>query len=251
MTRRTTKLTMAGCALLLGILAPLGGALAPAAAADEYVNALAISFDGVSFSESPEGSLFPADVALVPGSSVSTTVFLRNESDRAGEFQLAISGATASQASFLESLSMRASTAANPTGAAVPLTAGDQCSPLLAGEALPAGATAAVTITLLMDESVGNAEQRSTAGTDLHVSLREPGSPDLAGCEPGTGIPVLPEPTDPVDPVDAEDPDTVPATGLPVTGLAIGFSPWIGVSALVAGTVIFLISRHRKRLEAE
>ena len=247
-----SKRTLAGAAVLTGLLAPLSGLLAtPAAAgAPEELNALAISLDGVSFGESPAGSLFPADLALVPGSSATTTVYIRNVSEHDAELQLAVTGATASNTTFLESLSMMASASGDPAGDPVALEVGEQCSPLLVGEALAAGATAPVTITLLMDGSVGNNEQRSTAGAELQVSLNEPGAPGSAvpGCEEGTGIPVLPEPDESDG---AEDPDLVPAIGLPSTGAAVGVSPWIGVSAVVAGTAIFLISRHRKRLEEE
>jgi hypothetical protein len=248
MNRMIPMRSMVMAAVAVGMLAPLTGLLAGPAAADE-VTPLSISLDGVSFTESPEGSIFPADVALVPGSSTSTTIWVRNDSERTGELQLSVSAATASQSGFLESLSMAASTPAT-AGTSVPLSSADSCSPLL-GEALEAGDTATVTITLRMDEAVGNEEQRSTAGADLQVALREPGAPDLdaAGCEPGTGIPVTPDPDDPAAP---NTPDNEPALGgLPFTGLTVGLSPWIGVSAVVAGTVIFLISRHRKRVEEE
>ncbi len=253
MIRSRTGTGLTGAALFAGVLATMSGLLAAPAAADvaDAVNALSISYDGVSFSDSPEGSLFAADGTLVPGSSVSTTIHVRNDSKLTGELQLAVTGATASNIAFLESLSMMASLPGDAVGVPIRLEAGEQCSPLLAGEELAAGATVAVTITLTMDGSVGNDEQRSTAGAELLASLREPGAPGSAvpGCEEGTGIPVLPEPAEPDETDTAEDPDLVPAIGLPSTGAAVGLSPWIGVSAIVAGTAIFLISRHRKRLE--
>lgn len=241
--------TLAAAAVLAGLLLPHTGVPAALAAADD-AEALSISLDGMSFSPSPDGSIFPDGVELVPGSSTSTTIWVRNDSTGAGALQLAVTGATASRASFLESLSMAASSPAT-AGNAVPLSSADRCSPLL-GEELAAGATTAVTITLMMDDAVGNADQGSTAGVELQVAMGAADAPDLAAadCEPGTGIPVTPDPDRPTG--GEERPDTDPALGgLPFTGAAVGLSPWIGVSALVAGTVIFLISRHRKRLEEE
>ncbi|MFC0682302.1 hypothetical protein ACFFGH_31110 [Lysobacter korlensis] len=174
----------------------LSGWAAPTAAADQ--GGAQVSLDGVTWSESPSGSLFPAGAALVPGSSQTGTFWVRNASDRSAHLRISVSDASSRSIALLESLTLRATTPATAATAAVPLAASTTCTPLLSGEPLPAETFTRVTITLAMSEHAGNSGQASTAQAALSVTLADPDAPEPAAeCAPGGGIPLTPPPGSP------------------------------------------------------
>jgi hypothetical protein len=78
------------------------------------------------------------------------------------------------------------------------LAAAQECTPLLAGEPLAAGAITRVTITLAMHHDADNSGQAATAETTLSATLADPEASDPdRGCTPGGGIPLVPSPDKP------------------------------------------------------
>jgi hypothetical protein len=199
-------------------LAAMVGALtltsAPVAAAAESDGAALVSLDGVTYSSSPSGSVFPGTLTLIPGTSHTGTFYVRNDSDRAGELRIAVSDTTTANAAFVENLSLRAVTPVTPDAPAVDLEPGATCMPLLDGEVMQPQTVTEVSITLAMRDSVDNAHQGATADTTLSVSLSEPGAPSTAAdCTPGGGIPLTPDPEKPAVDGDSGDTDDQAGSG--------------------------------------
>jgi hypothetical protein len=253
------------------------------ATADEAGGTL-ISLDGLSYSEAPSGSIFPAGVVMVPGASATGSFFVRNDSDRAADLRISVSDTTSGSATFIESLTLKAETHVTSNARPVALESGGTCTPLLSGELLASGATTEVAITLAMLDSLGNADQGSSADTTLMVSLRDPDAPESAttDCVPGGGIPLTPDPVHPGKPGTTAETvggsgaapspdgnDTDDASGSPQTdgddataspdtptsaasppilggGQPVLF-PWMGLGTIVLGAGLFLGIRHRKR----
>jgi hypothetical protein len=199
MSGMTTTLSTIAAAFALLTLGTAG----PAAAAN---GGATVSLDGESFSAAPAGSVFPAGLVLVPGSQHTGTVWVRNDSDRPAALRISATDTTASNAAFIENLTLRAVTPATDDSDAVTLQHGATCTPLLEGELMPPQSVTEVTITLAMRDSVDNAHQGATADTTLMVSLSDPDAPGTAAdCMPGGGIPLTPSPAP--DPDDSEDSD--------------------------------------------
>jgi hypothetical protein len=200
-----------------GVAAAIAAAIAaisvPGAAAAAEDSAVLISLDGVSFSSTPEGAIFDAGVVLVPGSNVTGTFHVRNNSARVADLRISVMNTTSADVTFIENLTLLASTRVTQDTDAVQLQQGETCTPLLRGELLQPGADAEVSITLAMTESVDNAHQGSTADTELMVALADPGTPTtaLADCIQGGGIPLT---RDPLQPVRSGEPRTPSSAGI-------------------------------------
>ncbi|BDZ46063.1 hypothetical protein [Naasia aerilata] len=173
----------------VGIALALAAQASPASAAEEPAGAL-ISLDGSTFSPTPAGSLFPTGVVLIPGGTADATFWVRNSSAAPADLRIAIADVTATASAFIESLTLQAATPTTPAGDAVPLSGGD-CTPVLTGEILPAGATTQVHIVLAMSPDSDNAGQGATADARLAVSLSETtgGTSLPPNCDTTTGTP--------------------------------------------------------------
>ena len=269
------RLTLVGAAAL-GALVPV---LAfPVAAAAEETGSVLISLDGTVFERSPQGGVFPRGTALIPGGSVTGTFYVKNDSGRDADLRISVAGASSANATFIDALSLEATTQASD-GTPVPLSSDGACIPLLSGERLPSRQVTAVQITLAMDREAGNHAQGSDADAALVVALTDPAAPDSSGlgCDDDGGIPLLPAPdadhplpetTDPVPAIDAPQPtastepddtdpdktgvatpaaETPPTAGaLPPTGSLLSI-PLLGVVGVVLGAAAFLFTRPRKR----
>ena len=166
------RLVGSAALLVLALGVPVAASAAPASAAEEKPGAL-LSLDGSSFSAAPQGAIFPNGVLLVPGSSETATIWVKNVSGGPAHLGLALAGATATNAEFIQALTLEAAVDGAPTGAPVSLASPDACTPLLAGETLADGETAKVALRLAMSEAAGNGGQDASAGADLAVSLTD------------------------------------------------------------------------------
>ena len=192
---------------LVGIAGAVTLASAPTCAAAMEDGAALVSLDGVTYSPAPSGSIFSGAVTMIPGSSYTGTIHVRNDSDRAAELRISVSDTTSANAAFIENLSLRAVTPVSPEALPVDLEHGAPCTPLLQGELMPPRTVTEVSITLAMRDSVDNAHQGATANTALSVSLSEPGAPSSAAdCTPGGGIPLTPDPERPAGENGGENP---------------------------------------------
>lgn len=277
----TAVMTAGGVALAMALFAP------GAAVAAEGDGPL-ISFDGVSFSSAPDGGIFPSRPVLVPGSTATGAFYVKNDSGRTADLQIAVADTSGTSATFIENLTLQAATRAMPAEPPVQLQSGTTCSSLLAGLPLEARTVTKVTITLAMSQTLGNVDQGSTADTNLVVSLSDHGSPaPLPNCEGGR-IPVVdgsdagpasaqpqqwqqrqeqrekqqpalvhtPRTSGETNPSPSStDPPAVatpPTAGSPPFSSAAAQLPfaWMGIGALIAGAGAFLLELKRRRSKA-
>jgi hypothetical protein len=268
-SRRWALTAAAATGALLPLLA------LPSAALAAEGGAALVSLDGTSYSAAPDGAIFDSGLVLIPGSSATGTFFVKNDSDRAADLTIAVANTSATSGTIIQHLTMQASTPSMPAQQPVQLEPGSTCTPLLSGQTLDARSVTKVTITLSMAEAVGNADQGSTADTDLRVSLTDPDAPSAADCEAGGIIPVVEKPNaDPRPgtpgiqrgeqiPALAPLPDTekaapalsptdLPAVAAPPTAGSNLLQPaaplpfaLMAVAALVVGAGTYLIGRRR------
>jgi hypothetical protein len=278
----TVRLATAATVTAVGIALALAAQASPASAAEQPAAAL-ISLDGMNFSATPQGSLFPAGVVLIPGGTADATIWVRNSSGAPADLRIAVSDATTTAAAFVESLTLQAATPATPAGTPVPLSS-DDCTPVLSGEVIAAGETTQVHIVLAMSPDSDNAGQGASAGAKLAVSLSEvTGGVSLPpNCEATTGVPVMPSGGDAAgasadnsaaNGADGEVADTsagpapavgdiagdpAPSAGQQHQGLALPTLPFggqrammpgilAGLAALAAGVAAFVLVLRKKR----
>ena len=144
-----------------------------------------LSTDGSTWSSSIPGTLFDALPMLVPGDSVSRTLFVRNAGSTAGVLRLDAVDVRISNADFARSLHVDAAIDAASLGP-VDLSGTADCITVLPIGRIAAGAVAVVEITLGFDENAPMPTQDSTADFSLLLSVSE----DLGQRTPAAGCPV-------------------------------------------------------------
>ncbi|MFC0682300.1 hypothetical protein ACFFGH_31100 [Lysobacter korlensis] len=279
MIRRLLILGIGAAGVLLPLLA------APTAAAADETGGALISLDGTTFSETAGGALFRDGLVLVPGSSVTGTFWVKNDSDRLADLHISVADASSSSTTLMDSLTMQAATSANPAGATVTLADAAACTTLLSGERLDAQTVTPVLVTLRMDQSVGNDDQGSTADARIVVSLADPSAPRRQpDCAEGGSIPItrpVPQPDrgtgsgsdttlDPGNsvggpgsveggpatdsPAPTETPVPAPASGTPPVPVAPTVPtgsplplPLLGTGGLALGAVAFLLAKRLRK----
>jgi len=177
MTRRLLAAAIAAFSVL--------GALLIASPAAATTRQLELSTDGSTWSSSIPGTLFDALPMLVPGDSVSRTLYVRNAGSTAGLLRLDAVDVRISNADFARSLRVDAAVDAASL-ASVDLGGTAACITVLPMGRIAAGAVAVVEITLGFDENAPMPTQDSTADFSLLLSVSE----DLGQQAPAAGCPV-------------------------------------------------------------
>lgn len=188
MTRRLLAAAITAVAVLGGLLMA-----SPAAATTRQ---LELSTDGSTWSSSIPGTLFDALPMLVPGDSVSRTLYVRNAGSTAGLLRLDAVDVRISNADFARSLRVDAAIDAASL-ASVDLGGTADCITVLPAGRIAAGAVAVVEITLGFDENAPMPTQDSTADFSLLLSVSEDlgQQATVAGCPvDGIELPTLPFP---------------------------------------------------------
>jgi hypothetical protein len=222
---------IAGAAL--AVVALLLGVAAPAQAAPS--GSVLVSTDGTTFSSTVPAGLFPSAV-MIPGASISAALYVKNDSSVRSELFVTAADITASGRDFASALTLRATSAASPTGPAVRLGGVSRCATLLA-EVLEPGAVTRLTLTLAMADVAAQVAQGDTVAATLGVALHQSDTAvaPASGCDlSGIQLPVLALP----------DPDG----DLAFTGSTILYPALMTVGALLgAGSLFVLAARRRER----
>lgn len=172
-------------AAAITVVSVLGALLTASPAAAATTRQLELSTDGRVWSSSIPGTLFDALPMLVPGDSVSRTLYVRNAGSTAGLLRLDAVDVRISNADFARSLHIAAAIDAASL-ASVDLGGTDDCITVLPIGRIAAGAVAVVEITLGFDENAPMPTQDSTADFSLLLSVSE----DLGQQAPAAGCPV-------------------------------------------------------------
>lgn len=219
----------------LAVAALVLGAAVPAQASEGSV---LVSTDGVTFSSTLPAGVFDSAV-MIPGASQTATLYVKNDSAVPSELFVTATGITASSREFASALSLRATSAASPTGPAIPLGGASRCATLLA-EPLAPGAVTRLTLTLAMADVTAQVAQGATISANVGVALQQSDTPvaPSSGCgQSGIQLPVL----------------SLPAAnggGLAYTGSALVYPALMTVGALLgAGSLFVLLARRRGRRE--
>lgn len=166
---------MFGRSAILGALTSLAlllGLAGPAAASDDLP--LEFSSDGISWSSTPPAALFPAGIALVPGDSISATLWVRNATKTPGVFVAALRNEQADSAEAAFGFGLNSST---DDTAALPRTAFDElgtCAHLVPARVLTGGEKLAIIITVDLDSSLtGSQAQNDRISFDVWFGLSD------------------------------------------------------------------------------
>ncbi|WP_423918035.1 hypothetical protein ACPEEZ_09625 [Frigoribacterium sp. 2-23] len=193
--RLVAAATVVGAGLLV-----LTGAL-PAVADTARPPKLMISTNGDEWATHLDAALFGDDLALVPGSSISSIFWVKNLSDGPAALSTRLIDVVTSSEAFGRSLSVSASTpagdasgqgtsAATDTASPVSLT-GDGCAPILAPLVLSPGAEVPVTVDLALADSAADDTANQTLDFTVLVTLTglvgDAPAP-AAGCAPGDPV---------------------------------------------------------------
>lgn len=220
---------IAALALVLGVALP-----AEAAPSDSVL----VSADGSHFSSTLPGGLFPASTVLIPGANRTATLYVKNDSSVPSELFVTAAHVVVSSADFARALTLRATSPASPSNAAVPLSRAAQCAGLLA-EVLAPGAVTKLTLTLTMADVAAQVAQGASLSATLGLALYEADTSvaPVSGCDlTGVQLPVLGLPAD------------SHGGGLAFTGSAVLYPALVAVGILLGvGTWLFLAGRRRGR----
>ncbi|QJU53872.1 hypothetical protein SCB71_11710 [Herbiconiux sp. KACC 21604] len=242
-----TVVLITGVLLMATLVGAAGGTGAAAATTTE--SGVEVSSDGARFSRSLDLPLFQAAPTVVPGDSVTRTLWVRNSGELPGVLRLSVVDGWWTSAAFAEELLLSAEPAgvAAPAGGAelapsstdaVPLARGAECAVLLSGGQLDPGETVALQISVTFAASAtGRTGHDAEAGFDLVAGLRDPADPTAGSddCAGGAVVPALP------DRPSAGAGDPIAATGLAAVALAMAGS--VGV---VAGAAALASVRRRR-----
>lgn len=171
--RRHRIAALAAVATIAGTLTL--GAAAPAQA---VVGGLELSADGVSWGSSLSTPVFPAGQALVPGSRINGTFFVRNATDQAAWLRVGVSDLTVTSLDFAVAMNLSAvgTTADGASGSSSKVGAADiVCSDLLGRDTpLPAGGAVRVDTSLWFRPDVtGKTAQNEAAQVAFIAELSE------------------------------------------------------------------------------
>ncbi|MET0161218.1 MAG: hypothetical protein ABW204_01060 [Microbacteriaceae bacterium] len=257
MTRRILAAALTAAAVL-------GGLLVASPASATTTRQLELSTDGRTWSSSIPGTLFDALPVIVPGDSVSRTLYVRNAGATAGLLRLDAVDVRISNADFAESLRVGATIEAASLGS-TDLGGSSDCITVLPSGRIAAGAVATVEITLGFDENAPMPTQDSTADFSLLLSVSEDigQTAPSAGCpDEGIELPTLPFPEgeggagtgDPgaggsASAPPSAQPAATSGSGLALTGATV--LPLLATSGglLLLGIAVLTATRRRKHAE--
>lgn len=237
---RLAALTVLTGAMAFGQIAPAGAETVHRQSGRTTMEqGVEVSADGTRFGRSLPEALFQDLPVVVPGDSVSRTLWVRNSSDTAGVLRVSVIDGWWSDSDFAHQLLISAEVSDSATsGTAVSLGAAGRCAVLLRGDMLQPGATIPVTVTV---EFSGQATARNghdgRAGFDFAAGLRDAADPasSTGDCSGGSVVPGLP------DDSGAQGPGVIASTGYAAVLISM-----VGAIGVVAGVTTLVVLRERR-----
>ncbi|MHC5795621.1 hypothetical protein ACVXZ4_05625 [Lacisediminihabitans sp. FW035] len=209
------------------------GAAAPASAATGDV---LLSRDGITFASDLGGGLFDGAGALIPGETVSRSLWIRNPSSSPAAFRVSIRNLASTSAdlangidlSWIDSLPGTARSSFSLSGLKA-------CQVMSSAAAIAPGGTVKLSLTLTMADLVSTVAQSERASIDIMVAMRDAAAGSFSGSACGDGGTLL---------ADTGTFRTVAFTGgtLPVP-LIVGGGVLLGVG------MCLIVARRRRQSE--
>lgn len=202
-------------------LAVTGAILAFAAPAQATDRPLALSADGVTFGDALPSSVF-AGAAIVPGTTVTRTFWVKNQTTMPGNLAVALRDVAGGDAQLIAAITLRV-IAGPDSGVPVPLVSAKPCRSLISGVSLPAGGTMQVDVELRLSNSLAHRSAQGSAGSFmLPVTLTSTDVRAPDGCSVMTPV----------------DPPSGHGGGTPPNGMPPGTIGTAVVSGAADGTVL-------------
>jgi hypothetical protein len=168
----------------------LGGTVAPASAAADSV---LVSRDGVTFATTLDGGLFDGAGMLIPGQSVSRSLYIRNPSGAASALRVSIRNLVSTSTVFAEGVSLSSlDSVPGSTPVSQPLSALSPCDVVTSAASIAAGDTVKLTLTFTMADLTASVAQSDRASLDLMVAMRDAAAGAFSGsaCRDDGTLPV-------------------------------------------------------------
>ncbi|KFF58787.1 hypothetical protein JF66_16010 [Cryobacterium sp. MLB-32] len=157
--------------MVIGLTASVvWGVAAPAWAAPTNI---LVSLDGEHFDTQLHGGMFDDVGLLVPGGTVTSSLWIRNPSDKPAQLRVSARGVTFSSDAFADGVTV-SSWGVGATGdRASTLRSVEACEILLPAQVLAPHATVALNVAFTMDRLTGSTGQAESANLGLMVSMRD------------------------------------------------------------------------------
>ena len=219
--------------VLLMAIAPGAGA-ARAASGD-----ILVSLDGVNWSETLPLGLFSGAGAVVPGDSMSRTLWIKNTTSTPAILRLSRMQSAATSSLFARAISITA-TGRGTGGSSSPPQDGP-CAQLLPAQVVLAGRSTPIVVTLTVADLQGLQAQGKSATITLLASMSARGGVAASPCPPGgTTVPVL-----------GSGQALANTSGsLAFTGAGLPYAA-IMIASLLTGLGLFVVLAARRRRHAE
>jgi hypothetical protein len=179
MHSRLAALAPLATAAVVALALVVGGAVAPASAA---TNRVLLSRDGVTFISALSGGLFDGAHLLVPGQSVSRSLWIRNPSSTTRALRVTIRHFISSSLVFADGVTLSwFDSLPGSTRVTHALSALDACEVVSSAPAIAAGGTAKLTLTFTMADLTAQLAQSDRTSLDLVVAMRDAASGAYSG----------------------------------------------------------------------
>ena len=215
-------------------------AVAPGAGAARAANGdILVSLDGVNWSVTLPLGLFSAAGAVVPGDTMSRTLWIKNTTSGPAILRLSRMQTAATTPLFARAISITAT--GRGTGFSLPASEDASCAQLIPDQVVLAGRSTPIVVTLTVADLRGLQAQGQSATISLIASMSALGGVSASPCPPG-GVTL---------PVVGSGQVLANTSGsLAFTGAGLQYSA-IMIASLLTGLGLFVVIAARRRRRAE
>jgi hypothetical protein len=235
-------------AAIVALLVALGVILAMQAASPAHAATLPIQFstNGTVWQTAPLSSVYPGGYIIVPGGTLSSTIYLRSTDPNPAAMTVAVRDVTTSNAALGANLTLSSSPSVGAGLAPTPFSSIPNCTIVSQRNVVTTGQVVSVTLTTTLSSALtGQNATLSNAAFNVVVGMSDPAvNVGVAGC-PGGGAVIPATPTPPSTPAGTAGPGVVAMTGsdllypsLVVAGVALG-----------VGWILVMVGKRRRRQE--
>lgn len=211
----------------------VGGVVAPASAATDTV---LLSLDGTTFTPTLSSGLFDGAGLLVPGQSVSRSLWIRNPTASGSALRVSVRNLVSTSTVFADGVSLSSLDSlpgSSPVSHA--LSGLGACQVLSSAPSIAAGGTVKVTLTFTMADLTAAVAQTDRASLDLMIAMRDASAGAFSGSACGDGGTLLA--------------DTGTFRTVAFTGGSIPVPLIVGGGVLLGVGMCLIVARRRRQSE--